>query len=95
MAAEHIDCQTCGCKHSEAHAILKRVGREPSYAELWKRLDQAERDRNRMLNALQYIRDGLISGKIKLPPRAMAVINRALSRVEPSIARLQPREGGV
>lgn len=83
---KHTGCSLCGCQHSEARDILHRIGRDPSFAELWRRLDQAERDRNRMLNALQHIRDQRYAGRVTIPPRLMQIINRALSKVEPSVA---------
>ena len=83
---EHKGCTACGCQHHEARDILYRIGRDPSFAELWRRLDHAERDRNRMLNALQHIRDQRSAGKVDIPARMMTIINRALRRVEPSIA---------
>lgn len=82
----HNGCATCGCQHSAARDIMYRLNSDPSFSELWHRLDQAERDRNRMLNALQHIRDQKHAGKLTLPPRVMTIINRALSKVEPSIA---------
>ncbi len=85
MSEGHTGCATCGCQHSEARDILHRIGRDPSFAELWRRLDQAERDRNRMLNVLQLIRDQKRVGKIELPARMMTIINRALSKVEPAV----------
>lgn len=84
---EHKGCATCGCQHSEARDILYRIGRDPSFAELWRRLDAAERDRNRMLNALQYIRDEKQKGKVSMSAHAMTIINRALRKVEPAIAQ--------
>jgi hypothetical protein len=40
-----------------------------------------------MLNALQYLRDQKHAGKVALPPRAMTVIHRALSKVQPQLAK--------
>lgn len=83
----HTGCTACGCQHSEARDILNRIGHDPSFAELWRRLDQAERDRNRMLNALQLIREQKRAGKLELPAHTMTIINRALRKVEPSVAQ--------
>lgn len=76
-----------------ADDIIKRLGRDPSFAELWARLDEAERDRNRMLNALQWVRDQKAMGRITLPPHAMTIINRALSKVEPRMIPQPPTKG--
>lgn len=86
MTIPHVACSHCGCQHrADAKAIAARIGGDPGYAELWKRLDQAERDRNRMLNALQHIRDQKYAKKVTMPPRDMNIILKALSRVEPAI----------
>ena len=64
-----------------AHAIRMRLGKDPSFAELWARLDQAERDRDRMMNALQLVRDTIQQDKVNR--HTMTLINRALSRIQP------------
>lgn len=88
--SERKACVFCDQPFDEGRAIQNRIGRDPSFAELWKRLDLAERDRNRMLNALQHVRDQKIRGKITMAPRDMHIINRALSKVEPSLALPKP-----
>lgn len=67
----------------QARAIQLRLSEDLSFAALWKRLDQAERDRDRMLNALQYVRDQMRLGRLTAEPRVKAIISRALARVKP------------
>jgi hypothetical protein len=67
----------------QARAIQARLSQDLSFAALWKRLDQAERDRDRMMNALQLVRDEIGRGKITATPRHKTLINRALSRLHP------------
>ena len=67
----------------EARSIAARLSQDHSFAALWKRLDQAERDRDRMLNALQLVRDEMARGNITAKPRIRSIIFRALSRVQP------------
>lgn len=86
MSEDEPKCPLChSTRAREAHSIIKRLGGDPSFAELWKRLDAAERDRDRMLNALQYIRDQGRRRDIALPPHMITVIHRALSKVEPAL----------
>lgn len=67
----------------QAHDIMARLSQDHSFAGLWKRLDQAERDRDRMMSALQLVRDEIGKGAIAVKPKHKTIINRALSRVQP------------
>lgn len=82
--AEPEHCWVC---HSEvnrmARSIMHRLGKEPSMKELWARLEQAEADRDRMMNALQEVEHRGRQGKITMDARTRTIIGRALSRIKP------------
>jgi|GEM_PF-5570748 len=86
LSEETLDALVHPDVRKQARAIQARLSQDLSFAALWKRLDQAERDRNRMLNALQTIRDGRRTGDVIMKPRMWTILHRALSRTEPSIA---------
>ena len=75
-------CPICGgTTAATTHAIMVRVGRDASFANLWRRLDHAERDRDRMLNALQYALNAVDARGGGLKPRDIAILRRAIWRV--------------
>lgn len=82
--------------HSEqgrlARSILVRLGHDPSFAELWKRLERAEADRDRMMNALQVVLDRNSKERF-LPSRVRTLIHRALSRIQPVRPDTHPNPG--
>jgi hypothetical protein len=69
-------------QHQAAAAgILRRLGAEPSMLALWQRLERAEADRDRMMNALQLALDHMERGKVTA--RTKNIARRALSRIQP------------
>jgi len=93
-ATGDLQCWACnGPLNKTARAIMTRLGREPSFAELWARLDQAEGDRDRMLNALQLVRDAIERDRVN--QHTLTIIYRALSRIRPvRNASPSPSPGG-
>lgn len=76
------ECPIChGTQSATVHALMHRVGSDTSFANLWARLDRAERDRDRMLNALQYAMDAAARDGGKMKPRDIQVLRRAIRRV--------------
>ncbi|MBW6531892.1 hypothetical protein KZ820_14210 [Sphingomonas sp. RRHST34] len=67
------------------------MGRDPSFKELWARLERAEADRDRMMNALQLVLDRAGNGKVLLSPHTRTLIKRALSRIQPARAILSEK----
>jgi len=84
-------CWACGCEIARmARSIMHRLGHEPSMKELWARLERAEADRDRMMNALQEVERRAGKGKVTIDPRTRTIINRALSRIQPHRPEVTP-----
>lgn len=88
-------CAFCnGPLDQQARSIAARLSQDQSFAALWQRLDRAERDRDRMLNALQLVLSEITKGNIVAKPKHKTLINRALSRIQPVRAALQQNDEG-
>ena len=86
-------CPLCNSTQAQtAHAIHMRLGQNPSFAALWERLDQAERDRDRMLNALTVIRDS-IKPDGTVSARTKSVIGNAIRKVAATRTPKPPQHG--
>lgn len=80
--AQESKCPFCqGPRHELVRALVHRVGTDTSFANLWARLDRAERDRDRMLNALQFAMDAADRNGGVLNRRAVTVLRKAIRRV--------------
>lgn len=89
-------CPICeGETAKETYALMVRVGKDTSFQNLWRRLDQAERDRDRMLNALQIALGACQRDSGKLKPREISILRRAMIKVSACHADTQAREAGL
>jgi hypothetical protein len=85
-------CPMChGTIAKTALALMKRVGQDTSFANLWARLDKAERDRDRILAALQFALDAASRNGGQLKPHDITVLTRARRKVS---AAHQPKDTG-